>query len=219
MKTQKLSDLEALLLLAQRVATDTVSVADVAYVVGQTAANAPSVLLRASMLYHDGVVSRIAIQRGGEGFGYFGFNNSRQILFANNVPWDNIVPMDIQPRFEAAKQVNTLTEMISLVTFVQSYKWKSLILVAPHFHQLRVLFSAVTALDQAYPELRVVSCAGVPLMWDEEVAHSQGTTFGTRSEIFVGEVKRILSYQQGGKPFPLVTAHRALEYIEQRDRR
>ena len=219
MTYSELPELTKWLLLAARVGVDdsTWMKADAAYLVGETENNAPSVLRRGAELWKKGIVPTVAIQKGGEGFGYFGHQNSLNALRGLGMPSEHITPMPILAEFESSRQVNTLTELLSFARMGKQNGWQRILLVPPHFHQLRSFFTAVTAVDAEYPELKVFNSAGAYLPWGEEVKHSQGTTLGTRIEIFAGEIKRIMAYQQNSKPYSLVSVERALEYLDQRD--
>ncbi len=196
---------------------------DAAYLVGETAYNGLSVLLRGSELWKGGVVPRIAIQANGEGYGYCGYEYSLHKLKEEGVPSTAIVPMYICQEFIDAKCVNTLSEMISVARLAKKSSWRSIYLVAPHFHQLRSFLTMVTALDKEYPELLVYNRVGMPLPWNESVIHSQGVLTGTRLKLFVEELNRIQAYQNpvSVNPLlmPLVSIERGIAYLNERDRR
>lgn len=201
--------------LTTRVTADTLPRStNAGYLVAETKDNAPSVLRRGAQLWGQGVPA-IATQQGGEGFGFCGFDYSASELVSFGVPREVIIPVPYS--FEDfGGVVNTFTELLNLARFGKKEKWGRMFLVAPMFHQLRSFITMVTAVDHEYPELKVYNCVGAYLPWGESVVHSQGTT-GTRLDLVVGEIKRIQAYQQNGKPYPLVSVERALEYLDQRD--
>lgn len=222
MKYSELPELTKWLLLATRVGVDDSAwmKADTAYLVGETKHNAPSVLRKGAELWKKGIVPTVAIQKGGEGFGYYGYQNSLNALQRLGVPSRYIVPMPILSEFEAARQVNTLTELLSLARLAKQNGWQGILLIPPHFHQLRSFLTAVTAVEVEYLKLKIFNCAGAYLPWDEQVIHSQGTLIGVRWELFVKEVERIKKYQNAPATYPLVplvSVERALEYLDQRD--
>lgn len=186
------------------------------YLLGETIDNAPSVLQKGAELWRKGLVPLIAIQRGAENNGYYGYENSVRDLIACGIPRDMIVPVQFLKEYEDAGQIHTLTELMGLARLAKKKGWKRLTIVAPAFHQLRSFMTAVTALDREYPELEVYNCVGVHLPWGEKVKHSQGTTVGIRSDLVAGEIKRILAYQQTGTPYPLVSVEQALKYLDWR---
>ena len=197
--------------------TDKVARADVAYLVGETKDNARSVLERGADLWKRGLIPKLAIQKGGDGFGYCGFGYSVEILKRLGIPEQDIV--GIEYRFEFGERViNTLTELITAVRFAKKQEWRRLCLVAPEFHMRRSFLTAVTVIDREYPSLKVYSRVGTPLPEDEMVVHSQGTLTGTRLELATAEDKRIVNYQKSGSPYLLVSVQRALVYLEQRDK-
>jgi len=183
---------------------------DAAYLVGETIDNASSVLLRGAQLWKQGLVPKIAIQKGGEGFGYCGYEYSRRQLLLGGVPANHIIPMPILSEFEEGKIVHMAMDL----------KWRRVYIVAPPFHQLRSFITAVTAADHAYPELKIYNYVGVPLSWKKPAIHSQGTFSGNRIELFLGEIQRIQTYQEASVKAPLtplVSIERALAYLDQRD--
>ena len=183
-------------------------IADVAYLVGET---------KGAELLEDSRARIIAAQKGGDGFGYCGFQHSTEFLKALGVCDKDI--MGIEYQFEDFNdKVNTLTELINTVRFARDHGWRKLLLVAPHFHQLRSFITAVTAVDQEYPELKVYNCLGNRLDWNEPAVHSQGALHATtRFDLIEGEMKRIVAYQKDGQPYPLVSVERALKYLKERD--
>lgn len=114
--------------------------------------------------------------------------------------------------------LHTLSEAFTVVRFVREKGWEKVIIVAPPFHQLRCFLSMVTAVNHLDPQgLRVYNQVGLAQPWGEQVAHSQGTTTGTRKDLIIGEIRRIEKYQKEGTPVPLVSTDAALEYLEWRD--
>lgn len=211
------------LLLLARVFSDEVPPhkPDAAYLVGETRDNAASVLVRGAKLWKSGVVPKIAVQANGEGYGYCGWDYSRQILLREGVLFSIIEPMFIGSEYIEAKCVNTLSEMISVVRLAKEKLWKSIYIIAPPFHQLRSFLTVITALDREYPELKVYNWPGLPLSWNENVVHSQGVLTGSRIDLFLQELKRIQAYQTATSThpllMPLISIERALQYLDQRD--
>ncbi len=191
--------------------------ADAAYLVGETKDNAWSVFAEGVELLRKCFVPKIALQKGGNGFGYCGYNYSVECLKSHGVLEREME--DIEYRFVFGDRIiNTLTELITVVRFAKVKGWRRIYLVAPPFHQLRSFITAVTAVDHEYPRLKIYNRVGGPLPWNQKVVHSQGVLTGTRLEILAIEIANIQKYQKDGKPYPLVSVERTLEYLEERDR-
>ena len=152
--------------------------------------------------------------------GYPGASAWKEILKARHrrrglADPDNIRVVPLTP----GALLNTLTESIAIASVAKEEKWSELIIVAPPFHQLRAFVSMVTALLYVgYPTLKVYNRVGSQLPWQKEARHSQGTLTAKRTELILTELERIMKYQQGGTPCPLLPTERVMEYLEWRDR-
>ena len=127
---------------------------DVAYLLAETEDNASSVWCRGADLWRERSIP-LGVQQFGEGWGYVGSQRSRKALQDLGVSASHIVSVPMLLEFEQLKEVNTLTELITMVRYAKEHEWKRILLIAPHFHQLRSFMTAVTALDREYPELKV----------------------------------------------------------------
>lgn len=203
------------LMLLTRVMSDPVVKTDIAYLVAQTTDNAQSVFSRGAELFQQRFVLELACQKGGDGFGYCGFDYCRSSLINLGVPRETIIGVNYSGEIGP---INTLTEMISLVRFARQNKWQRICLVAAPFHQLRSFITAVTVVDRECPSLKIYNCVGSPLPWNQRAVHSQGVLTDFRASLITAEIERIERYQNDGKPFPLVSIRRALDYLDRRDR-
>lgn len=194
--------------LITRVMADTIpsQPPDAAYLLGVRQEDVSSVLYRAADLLKTGAVPIVAMRKGGDEYGYVGYENSLKLLRVLGVSPQSVMPVEFLPEFIESKQITMLTELISLARRAKESAWHSIYLVAPPFYQLRAFFSMVTALDHEYPDLKVYNWVGWPLPW-----------VGVRINIFAGEVKRIQSYQKESRPHVLVSVKRMLKYLDQRD--
>ena len=76
--------------------------------------------------------------------------------------------------------IHTRVEAEALVRFAKAAGFRSVIVTAPPFHQLRAFATIVSVALEEYPTLQLWSWAGPAQPWGQEVRHSQGTTAGTR---------------------------------------
>ena len=110
--------------------------------------------------------------------------------------------------------LNTLIESEALIRFAKQHGYRSLFVVAPPFHQLRALMTAVTVALREYPELLIYSYPSVAMPWQEEVVHSQGTLKAKRRDLIQEELERIEKYQGKGD---LALFEQVLNYLNKRE--
>ena len=110
---------------------------------------------------------------------------------------------------------NTLTEAEALVEYAKNYEFKSIIVTAPPFHQLRSFMTTVGVAIREYPRLNVFSLPGVTQPWNEQVIHSQGVLTAERWQLIQSELKRIEKYTLKGD---LASIDVVLDYLNVRDK-
>jgi hypothetical protein len=185
-------------------------IADAAFLFGQTKDNQDSVFSAARKIIGNRLAKKILIVKSGPKSGYPGYSVWTDELCKLGIPQDSIGGVDL----EHAITLNTLIEAQGLITHAKSNRYQTIYVVASPLHQLRALMTAVTVALKFYPQLRIYSFCGAPLPWTETVAHSQGTTVGTRSDLIQAELGRIEKYQRKGD---LADEISILAYLEKRD--
>ena len=81
------------------------------------------------------VIDSIGILRGSTKHGYCGFDFCRDWLVGYGVEEKAIVPIDMLPQDH--DQLNTYTEARAFLNYARLNGWKTIILCAPFFHQIR----------------------------------------------------------------------------------
>ena len=156
------------------------------------------------------LAAQVLILQSAAESGYPGFDAWREQLQKAGVLDKQIHGV---PR-NASVQLNTLTESEALIEFARQQQYNSIFIVAPPFQQLRAFMTAVTVALRVYPQLLIYSYPAAAEPWLEEVAHSQGTLTGRRSELIHAELERIDTYQQKGD---LAMTEPVLEYLNRRE--
>lgn len=182
---------------------------DGVYLFGETQDNESSVLDRAARIWMK-TRCQILVCDGETDHGYPGYKLWREGLIMRSVPSQWIFP--IHTLYEIG--VNTLTEAQSLVREAGKNQWKTLVISAAPFHQLRAFITTVSVLLKESPLLRVYNQVGLPLSWNETARHSQGILTRKRSELIHSEFERIERYHQKGD---LISPEEVLAYLEERD--
>ena len=182
------------------------------YLVGQTEDNQASVFGRLAMwdaaTRHHGLrpTNPVAISAGSTS-GYPGAETWARELALRGVHTIRI------RRVPCAGQLNTLTELESLVQYAGESGWNEIVMMAAPFHQLRSFLTIVGAIRRQRSSLRVYNVPGIALPWGEEALHSQGVLRATRSQLVVEEHARIVRYTERGD---LATVSQAMEYLDRR---
>ena len=112
--------------------------------------------------------------------------------------------------------IHTLREAKAAVTACKAAGASALVVVATPFHLPRALLTTLSVAAQSDKHLKIYSHTGLPLRWDETVAHSQGMLVGDRESLLDSEMERMFVYHRKGD---LMRPSEALEALRKRDRR
>jgi len=185
---------------------------DAIYLFGQTKDNESSVFERAVMLFEHEVSDKILIINAEKANGFPGYAEWHERL-GKRMPGQNIYPVPI----ENPKAVNTLSESVELIKYATSKGHYALGIVAAQFHMLRAFMTAASEAIRQNPGIKLHPFCGTELPWDEHVAHSQGTLYGTRRKLVEEELIRINKYQNDGtssKKPSIKPVKEILEYLK-----
>lgn len=141
--------------------------------------------------------------------GYSGYHVWKDKLIKLGIKENRILGVDL-----ATDDHNTLTEAEAVVRFAKRSNYKSIIISAAPFHQIRAFMTTVRVVLAEYPELKLYSFPGDALPWNEKATHSQGALSGKRSELIAAEFARIDKYSQKGD---LISFDKVINYLDQRD--
>lgn len=102
------------------------------------------------------------------------------------------------------KSQDTYEQGKEVMKIVKERKWKRIILVASHFHQLRAFLTFLEAMNGARLKIQIFNAPVRKLAWFEKTALGQ-----TRFQLLETELKKINQYSKKGH---LVTTKEALAY-------
>lgn len=183
-----------------------------AYLFGETIYNEEPSLDAGSEIAKTGVP--IAILDYPPYAGYPGVSFVQKGLLERGVPNEHMFPLPnvLMPGFP---DPNTHTEAAAFIRFAKERGARIAVAVAPPLHLVRAALTAISAVRQNYPELRVYFRAAKSLDWTKDrIRHSQGIAEGTRLELLRGELDRLRRYYSQGD---LCTLREAIDYIISRD--
>lgn len=185
---------------------------DAAYLFAQTHDNQASVLFKGRQLLEKMITPKLMFAQTGERSGYLGYEVWKKQLLA----WD--VTESCMEGVAVGYDVilHTLSEAQAMVKLAKRQGYRTLLVVAPPFHQPRAFMTAITAALQIYPDLLLYSQPGEALPWLGEAVHSQGNEKAQRKDLIQGEADRIAKYQANGD---LATFAEVLQYLDNRDKR
>jgi hypothetical protein len=170
---------------------------DGVYLYCQTESNQQSVFQTARSLLDKSMTAQVLILQSMAMSGYPGFAKWNEQLQESGFLQSQIQGVEIGE----TETLNTLIESKALVRFALQKHYRSIIIVAPPFQQLRAVMTAVTVLLSEYPQLLIYSYPAVAEPWLDETLHSQGTLRAMRSELIHEELERIKTYQKKGDLF------------------
>ena len=110
--------------------------------------------------------------------------------------------------------LNTYTEGKALVSHARANHWKTIIVCAPYFHQIRASSTFISLLDRQNPELWIFNLPGHP-KWMGRFKHSQGEVEGDLFELVISEFGRLFVYHDKGD---IRSCAELLAYYDRRDR-
>ncbi len=183
-----------------------------AYIYANTKDNEDSSFLRAIELADAGQIEALGISEGDRGHGYEGFDHSVERLKA--LGWKGqvqIIPFNLNGNVNTGSEATMLVGSLEHVVLHEPHA-----VIAPPFHIVRAFMTTVTALKRYKLPLRVYAVPGIPLRWNEQAAHSQGTLKNTRAGLMRSELERLEKYRapQFGS---MLSAGEVIEYLNWRD--
>lgn len=190
---------------------------DAIYLLTETADNQRSSLERGAKLHKrcGAPVVIIADKAKKRNWGYPGATRWRRKLVSMGVADSAIITVACND------SLNTLTESLAFVAYAKSRGWKSVVIVAPPFHQSRAFLSVVTANAHCKAGLRLYSQAGTFLSWNKVARHSGGVDRAKRFMFPLSEGRRINTYQNPkvSIPIPLLATDEVIHYIVRRGKK
>lgn len=212
-------DPEELIALKRRVMEDRLlphGQIDAIYCVGGTRDTQGQGLATAAMywLMHKNI-STIAVLRGTTGHEYCGFEFCRDGLIEYGVDKTVIVPIDILP--QDRDRLNTYTEGKALLYHAGTHQWRTIIVCAPFFHQIRAssMFISLMKVNRQLPELWIFNLPGHPGDLFTKMKHSQGVVEGDLFEFLISELCRLFRYHDKGD---ICSCAELLAYYDRRDK-
>lgn len=183
------------------------------YLFSETDDNRSSSLSMATRLYQNRIADCIAMADNSQNPGYSGFREWLNDLYIGMIPklpkQADVVPIDVPGN------LNTFSESQAMMRYTQEHGIRTVGAVAPSFHMPRAFLSAISVSVRECPDIKIYALPGwIPDWWHENVAHSQGTTRGTRAALVASERERIRRYQQKGD---LISFDQAFDYLAKRD--
>ena len=185
-------------------------IVDGAYLFAQTKDNERSVFTAAQNITNDFLARRIMLLDKSASNGFGGFKAWKRQLLGAGIKEEMIAGVTLENSVEH----NTLTESRAVIRFAKINNFKTIIVTAASFHQVRAFMTVVKVALEEYPDLRIFSHPGVALPWNEKVAHSQGALRARRLEFNESELKRIKKYHRKGD---LCSFETVIEYLDKRD--
>lgn len=194
--------------LTIRILSDTgpATPADAIYLFGQTTSNQSSAFSAAQESNAKNILILDTLPRSG----YPGFASWKSELIYLGIAENRIHPVSM----DDAKLLNSRTESIALVEYAKTNNIHTLEIIAPPFHQLRALMTAITIVLEMNADIAVYSRPGKPIPWTETAVHSQGKLNAPRSRLIHEELIRIETYQKKGD---LASTDDVLTYLNSRD--
>lgn len=211
------TDPEELIALKRRVMGDRLPPSgqvDVMYCVGGTRDTQDQNLTVAAMYWRrHKTIPVVAVLRATTKYGYCGFEFCRDGLIKHGVDKTVIVPVDILP--QDSDRVNTYTEGKAFLSYASTKAWKTIIVCAPYFHQMRAssTFISLLKVNKQLPWLRIFNLPGHP-EYMGRFKHSQGEVEGDLFELLISEFGRLFLYHDKGDIF---SCAELLAYYDLRD--
>jgi len=210
------TDPEELITLKRRVMGDILppgGLADAIYCVGGTQDTQDQGLAIAAMywLAHKNIPV-VAVLRGSTDYGYCGFEFCRDLLIRHGVDETAIIPIDILP--QDSDRLNSYTEAKALIYYACLKGWKTIIVCAPFFHQIRASSTLISLLNRNKVGLWVFNLPGHP-EWMGRFKHSQGVVEGDLFDLLISEFGRLFLYHDKGD---ICSCVELFAYYDRRDK-
>lgn len=155
----------------------------------------------------------VAALRGTTEYGYCGFEFCRDGLMRHGVDKTVITPIDILP--QDRDRLNTYTEGKALLYHASTKGWKTIIVCAPYFHQIRASSTFISLMEvNNIQQLHIFNLPGHP-EWMGRFKHSQGEVEGDLFELLISEFGRLFRYHDKGD---ICSCVELLAYYDRRDK-
>jgi hypothetical protein len=145
---------------------------------------------------------------GGKGNCYSGFDIWKEDMLKRGIRNEDIIPVP------AAEDLNSYTEAVSLVDFLNSRGWESVYVTAPPFHLPRAFLTVISVIVKTKSKIKVYATSTTPLNWQNPVTHYQGVVVDTPLNFVVAEIERVGKYQTKGD---LISFDQAFLYLKNRE--
>ncbi len=116
--------------------------------------------------------------------GSFPASKMKEELLAKHVPESSIIL--------ESKSTNTREQSLEVISLAKLHDWKSIIIVASHYHQYRAYLTFLQAMQEFKIDLIIMNAPATKISWFFE------TPWGVRSELFYSEMNKIEQYRQLG---------------------
>jgi len=169
----------------------------------------------AARLWHNGYARIIGVLRGTTAYGYCGFEFGRDLLICGGVRENAIEPIDILFEDTIQANLNTYTEGKGLCHQARRLGWKTIIVCAPFFHQIRASSTFISRLWITNQDLWIFNQPAEPDDWNKRMKHSQGIVEGDLIELLLSELGRLFLYHDKGD---IRSCRDLLDYYDRRDK-
>jgi uncharacterized SAM-binding protein YcdF (DUF218 family) len=132
---------------------------------------------------------------GSRGCGWDGYERFEANLKSVGIPAARICKV---PFPYDATQINTLNESVALVEFCDVHNIKTLLVVAPPFHQVRCTLTFLSCVLKRRCTINVYSAPSLVHNWCSVAYHSQGKLCGPRAAFVRAELHRLWKYYLKG---------------------
>jgi uncharacterized SAM-binding protein YcdF (DUF218 family) len=134
--------------------------------------------------------------------GSFDYNKCQSFINKKSIPHEKLI-LELNSK-------NTREQAKEVVELCKKFKWKSIILTASHYHQLRAFLTFLKVLieEKLENELIIYNAPEKKLEWFED------TGWGKRIELLENEFNKIITYQSLNH---IASYKEAIEYLEWRE--
>ena len=133
-------------------------------------------------------------------YGSFPLSVVKPKLLAAGIPENAIIHED--------QSTNTREQAVEIMKLVEKHGWKTILLVASHYHQYRAFLTFLQAMKESNLNIDIINAPARNLSWIEQ------TPWGRRIDLLEAEFERIDKYRELGH---IASYEEAVKYLTIRE--
>ena len=157
---------------------------------------------KTARLFKDGWAPRVVVSGGinNPGYGSFPSDKMKKKLIQAGIPGNKIMVEE--------RSLNTRDQAVEILKLAKNKGWKTIILVASHYHQLRAYLTFLQEMKKSKTRIKIINAPETDIYWFND------NPWGRRIDLMKAELLRIEKYRKQGH---VATFKDVIEYQKRKE--